>query len=202
MRVLLNPSRSISTVLLLAIAAVLVLFQLAYPRSSGIETAQDPTETPPYPNPIYTAQDAISRTLSYLPDDLVVTQQATRLVTYTTVDEWRDVVGPNSAQHPQSPVWLVGVTANALSVADVLGDLEGFVDDFSAVEGAFYIWDANGGFVAGWGVLDPTTPQNFSTLLALPETSATIVPATVEPLATPIPTPTGGPTWTPASEVP
>ena len=55
----------------------------------------------------------------------------------------------------------------------------------SAVEGAFYAWDTNGGDPVGTGVLRSGGQRSYASLAALPEVPQRIVTATIAWLTTP-----------------
>ena len=99
-------------------------------------------------------------------------------------DAWRQNESPGVLDHV--PMWIVGVTADDLLIADVLSEYHMTNDGPDAfgsapVEGAWYAWDANSGAILGQGVLGPSWSQTMASLAQLPDRWGTlsIVPATV-----------------------
>jgi hypothetical protein len=144
------------------------------------------------PNPIFTAQDAISRSLELFPPGHNPHGEITRLISQEVLDQWRGV--RTNFDLPQAPAWLVGILGDNLTVGDFA---PGGIEDTRPVEGAYYAGDANSGELMGEAVLGPQWPQNYASLAALVEQPFQIAPATPEPSVTPLPTCTPGPSPTP-----
>lgn len=174
--------------------------RLEGPRAArGAEPTVEPTGA------IFSAQDAIERSLAHLPDGAAPTDVTARLTAFAEVDQWRQTSSPGIEGH--APAWLVGIRAAGMLKYDVLGpfiSLDAQAGDeqptdlnlgLSAlntpVDGAFYVWDANGGYVVGAGVLVDGTALTFDSLSAVPDSPLPIVQATpfVLPAAQAGPTP-------------
>jgi hypothetical protein len=101
------------------------------------------------------------------------------LLDYESADEWRGSHSPGSSA--ESPVWLVGIEGTNLSRLDVMASVltDDTVSDATIqVDGAYYLWDANAGVLAGFGVLDANASRSFDSIQALQSLSIDISPAT------------------------
>lgn len=167
------------------------------PPALGRPGQQQPeTPTPPQPTqdpaevyaPIFTDQDALARTLAELPQGIVAHTTLTRLVTEDRFWEWNGGLPASSAGSLLSdPVWIVGVISDGLKVSDVMFVFNG-PQASDPVEGAFYAWQANTGFLLAQGALAAQVPHSRAALAALPNQNLVIqLPAFVP---TPEPTPT------------
>ncbi len=186
------------------------------PRSSSLQVETEtpmstllppPTETPEFPNPILTAQEAISRSLALFPSSANPHGEVARLLTFNDLDQWRRGSSPGTA--PQSPAWLVGILGDNLTMFGLTLPRMGYAGlsdpqlppDIATeapasdwpVEGAFYAWDANSGILVGEGVLsDPAlvlgSYQSYASLVALPSNPLPISSATPYPTMTAFPT--------------
>ncbi len=176
-----------------------------------------PSPTPPYPDPIYTEQQAIDRSLDRFPEGYPPYGEVAILMPYSQLDAWRGGSSPKT--QPDSPAWLVGILADGMTMFDVLLPWLGYAglgdpnlpssvpasaaDSDWVIEGLFYAWDANGGSLIGLGVLtNPSSPmytassRSYESLLALPSHNMPIEPATPIPSPTPGPSPTSiGPVY-------
>lgn len=194
----------------LAIVAITALGVVVL-SGSGPTTAQSPTPTPPptgapdpYARPIFTADDAITRTLATLPEGALVQSVEARLVTSGTLNVlWFQEDNP--AWMGSSPLWIVVVSSETLALGDTIQALPGapLVSDPTPVDGAFVIWDASSGEMVSSGSLEPykyadataaaqgtptippdqTFRYDFSLerFHALPTTAATVITATALP---------------------
>lgn len=155
---------------------------------------EEPTETPTldptrFSEPLYTSQEVISASLQVFPEGFQPTNAVARLITAEVLDNWRGVMSP--FMEPNAPVWMVGVAANGMTVADALPMLygeSGFAPPrggtpaaigAQGIEGMFFAWDANSGSILGRGALMSISGQDFSSISGLAQVTATIVPATL-----------------------
>lgn len=206
-----GPTRSVDRLSLVALTLLVMIVVLSLSSLRGQPplpiTGQEErtptvfvTSTPGYPRPIFSATDAISRSLELFPAGFTPQQAVARNISHRTLNEWRD--GPDYWQenpwvpgeyHPDHPVWIVGILADGLDSRDVmsLGIPEMFMSPTpKAVPGAYYSWDANSGFEAGFGTLITATGEDFASIVNLPTEEITVVPATEIPaIGEPTPTP-------------
>jgi len=159
------------------------------------------TSTPSYPRPIFTAAEAISRSLELFPPGGAPQNTVARNISHRTFGEWLD--GPAYWEdrdpwqpgefHPDHPVWLVGILGNNLTDNDIIAIAvpgEFLSPPAVPVPGAFYAFDANSGLEAGFGALTTAPSEDFASIAALPTEAATVVPATEVPrVGAPSPTP-------------
>jgi len=144
------------------------------------------TETPPDPSsymqemaPLYYDIEAISESLKLFPPQHNPHDIVARLVPYATVDAWR---GSSSFDvSPDGPAWVIGISGDNLSAADVMNaHAPGGLDSSASqrhVDGAFYVWDARSGLLSTVGVLHDSGTRSRASLSALESVSMTIVPA-------------------------
>jgi hypothetical protein len=126
--------------------------------------------------------EAIARSLVEFPQGREPHSPVARLITREALDTWRGV-GSGSDGEGQSPTWLVAILGSGLTVDD-LGPIGPF-GDTRPLEGIFYAWDANAGFLLGHGGLGEPWPQTYGSVTALDEIDTTIVtasPVPTEPL--------------------
>lgn len=190
----------LAVALLLLVAALGWLTGRPSPSRLSPLPQQGPTETAPtyYHDPIETEGEAYLVAGRYVPNGVVFDEEFARLVTMQIADDWRGVDGFYTHENPQTPVWIVALLGDGLTVADILPDWEGFNASVEPVEGAFYMFDANSAARIGWGALESDSPQNETTLRALQNMALPIVPATeAPPLPSSPPTVPGSPTVTP-----
>ena len=160
------------------------------PMPNNLETGQVATATytpdpAAYSRAIFDAQDAISRTLDESPEGHDPVQVVARLVSVATLDDWRMESSP--LMEPQAPAWLVGVIVPGLHVADAMPyfyDPTPDAEGLTPIDGIFYAWDANGGYLIGLGVLGDQWSQNADSLITLVDEEIPIVPATAVVLPT------------------
>lgn len=189
--------RHILTLVALGLSALLAGLVVAQATRSntqpqpGIVALQAETPTPtlePPPEetsaviqdlePIETEAEAIARSMNLFPTGHYPHDAVARLNTYSVIDAWRHTTSPDTEQ--TSPAWLVGILGDTLTIRDLLSDgsLNGGTPVWPAdpVDGAFYVWDANGGWLAGQGILSSTL--TYASLVAVPSLSLTITKAT------------------------
>jgi len=132
------------------------------------------------PEPIETSDEAIERSLAKFPASVTPLDVVAKLCRFGAIDAWREA---SSETSPDSPAWLVGMRGEGLTAASVM--FEGWENDgvnpfpTTPVDGAFYIWDANGGWQAGHGVL--SGERTYESLLHVPTASIPITKATDSP---------------------
>lgn len=168
-------------------------------QKSILSTGQTAPLLDAYATPIYTEQQAISRTLQTLPVTITVSAVAARLIsTNTLTTQWFEDTRP--VWMPQAPIWLVGVLASGMTLGDTILISEGLsaIQDDQPVTGAFVAWDANDGRIHAAGELRPT---QSGTSIELKFTYEKLLTLADEPLiiehATALPTPTMVSTSTP-----
>lgn len=81
---------------------------------------QDPPVTPMLRTPMYTPQDAVSKSLLYFPESFTVITTVVRLTNYSGMDAWSGYSHPLSTVSPSAPVWIVGIVANDMVIADAI----------------------------------------------------------------------------------
>lgn len=152
-----------------------------------IEPTLDPAEV--Y-NPIYTSEDAVSRTLAELPQHFASNAiTITRLVTEEHFWTWNGTFlpSPTAQSGLNDPIWVVGAISDGLKVSDVL-----FIFNESQrndpIEGVYFAWQANTGFLLAQGVLVSHTSINLSTLDLLLDEQLAIQMPTAVPTLEPAPT--------------
>lgn len=151
------------------------------------ETETPPPETPATIqdlDPIESAAEAIARSMELFPTGHNARDAIARLSTYGVIDAWRHTRSPDTESH--APAWLVGILGDNLTINDILFD-PSYNNGTPAwpagnVEGGFYVWDANGGWRAGRGVLS-ATGLSYSSLASLASIETTITKATELPPA-------------------
>lgn len=173
-------------------------------QGSGTPTPTwEPTSTPAFPQPIFTSEDAIARSLVLFPEGHNPHDMVARLITHRTYQQWLLAPGPADPEptqewmppefHPDHPLWLVGVLGDNLTDVDVMSlsaPQEFLPPTPSLVPGAFYAWDANSGIEAGFGTLTTQPGQDHASIVALVDEGVQIVPATEAPaIGEPTPTP-------------
>lgn len=193
-----------TTGLLLAALLVGLVYGLRPASDADPISAQSAIATPEITfytgiTPLYADDEVISRTLKLFPEGKNPHGAVARLLPYETVDDWRDASGPDV--QPDSPAWLVGILGDNLTVEDIMSDYEpgqaGVSGGDVAIEGAFYVWDANSGFLTGVGVLHPSGSRTYATLASLFSVPMTIEAATeLPPYPTDTPPTPGAPTET------
>lgn len=193
----------------LGLAAAIVLLALAFGQGwslaplGGRSLFEEATATePPYPTyaaaPVFSATDAISRSIASLPPGFAHSAVVTRLISDGTLTSWRR--GAASPFVPdESPVWLVGLAVGNMTVGQAMpreygpGAIPAYPapDDPLAytaqtltalsvmpVQGMYFAWNANSGDQLGMGVLGPPWPQTLESIAALPEEVIPITAAT------------------------
>ncbi len=177
-------------------------------RVGGVRSAQEPdppTSTPAdartstpgvYPNPIYTAEDAIARSLARFPPGHSPHSEIARLVSNYTLEVWlRRYPGqPTPAKeegnwgdtNPDGPVWFVGILGEGLTDAEILSVPFDLGPGISA-PGAYYGWDATTGDLVVEGAFLDSGSQSYADLAALADEPLPIEPATPAPKRRPSP---------------
>lgn len=163
----------------------------------------NPTPSPPAnvdvdAHPLFTAAEAISRSLQQFPEGITPTMTVARLVSIGTLNNWRGI--DTTPNQNDAPAWLVGITGDSLRVGDVLL-LANDIDGATLVDGSYYAWNANGGWPLGVGALGDAWPQNITSLSELSNEQIPIAWATAMPTpataATELSQPPEPPTETP-----
>ena len=83
---------------------------------------------------------------------------------------------------PSSPIWVVGILGEGLTLGDTLafpGEMA--VDDPEPVDGAFFLWDANSGAMVSSGALSTGSRFQYLDLIQLNDEALTILHATAVP---------------------
>jgi len=179
--------------------------QVLSPTDTSTPTVPTSTSTPGTTlnaEPIYSAVEAIHRAEQVMPPDFYRESTGVVLTNYDNFESWsgRDANNTDS----EAPVWLVGFEGEDFDFNDVAYAL-GFVEHKEPISsatarpvpipGVYYYFDANGGHLAGVGVLTGTSPFTVDGIRALETVPATIVPATdLAPVDEPTETPTASPT--------
>lgn len=155
-----------------------------------LASAKDVTPEPTKDPTIYTAEDALSRSLyTELPKDVVPIETAVRLV---TCDRYHAFVGGGDSE-PCGPVWLVGIlteglTSHVLYPEDIAFAelLPGLTPNPSRpLKGVLYGWDANGRYLTFQGTLTAVGEDTMERLRALDSEELLITPATEVPSVPP-----------------
>lgn len=132
-------------------------------------------------HPIYTATEAVSKTLMELRPSFQPTEWQARLISRMTLDvAWHDQDVPQD--DPATPIWLVGVLGSGASLDDVysVAGLPGVRPTDTppdAFPGVYYAWDAGSGDIVAQGLLLDGSKQSYSQLIALENEDLTISPA-------------------------
>jgi len=133
---------------------------------------------------IYSAQEAISLTLTQLPSGFIPTQIEARLITETTLNEQFLGLPPEDYETGLGPIWLVGVIGNGLNNADILtppSSVPGYVYTPNAPQsiiGAYFAWDANSSTNVARGFLASSGATSMATILSFVDAPLTIATAT------------------------
>jgi len=133
---------------------------------------------------IYTAQQAISLTLTQLPSGFVPMQIEARLVTEVTLNEQFLGLPPEDYETGLGPIWLVGVIGSGLTNADVLpppSSIPGYIYTPNAPQsiiGAYFAWDANSSTEVARGFLASSGATSMATILSFVDAPLTIATAT------------------------
>ena len=143
----------------------------------------EPTET--YVDPIFTAEEAIERSLAEFPPGITPEAPIARLVSHATIFRWTDS-GPDGWWNPAHPVWLVGVRGEGLTVQAMNTGAPGSIPAISdprLIEGIFWAWDANSGLPTAHGALNDVagSTRTYERLRQIPNEDIAIVPATEFP---------------------
>jgi len=164
-------------------------------------TPSSPTATPTpgtthNADPIFDQDTALRRARALTPPDFDEQSTAVVLVNYDTIQSWsgKDM----SESDPLSPVWLVAFEGNDLDFNDVVyiiglpapSDSSLAAPEQLPIGGVYYYFDANGGHLAGVGILTGEEPLTVDDVRAIQAVAATIVPATdLAPVVDETPTP-------------
>jgi len=141
--------------------------------------------------PIWTASEAIGRTLARFPPELDPHGETALLVTREELAYWSND-GASSADIPtpdrhapssHGPLWVVAVLATNLTPAVLM---PGMMTDSRPADSAYFAWDANSGRLYEEGVPVRGQHQTYATLIALPTTDAPIRAATAVPMNPPV----------------
>jgi hypothetical protein len=159
------------------------------PLHSG--QSQPPFDTFP---PIYSASDAISRSLGLFPTAQAPISPTARLISHGTFEEvwfeWDPATLGDAGWDPTHPLWLVGVMAEGLTTGAIDRWMWMPGDGTAVAEGIFFAWDANSGLLRSRGALAQSqAPRTYGDLVALTDETITIQTATPEPTPEPSPTP-------------
>lgn len=153
------------------------------PEAPPLSAQIPPPEIVDYIWPLYDETQAISESLRIFPVDRNPHDEVARLLMYSEIDEWRGI--SSVGMSPNSPAWLVGIRGDNLTVGDVMAGHSPGLDTIPnadvAVDGAFYVWDANSGELAGVGVLHNQSDRNYASLASLQHQSLPVMAATALP---------------------
>lgn len=140
-----------------------------------------PAPTFPPSAPILTVGNAESMALQQLPSSIIPQQIVTRLVSYSTWQEqW---LGTNPVNNLIGPVWVVAILADGVTTEMIFKDPQDELYSESPTEespivGAHFSWDANGGYLIGYGALKQSGTPSITAALSLPNESLVITSAT------------------------
>ncbi|MBK8540066.1 MAG: hypothetical protein IPL60_08680 [Ardenticatenia bacterium] len=155
-----------------------------------------PTDAPWHPRPIFTASEAIERTLAEF--TFTPTLMTAKLLSASSV--YIGWLGSDSVPElePSLPLWVVALEAPGLSANDVLPEIPlgpapfGWVGASDPADGAYAVWEAYGGMLLMKGALDPPSasggnPYTAQQVHSLVEDTIPIITATSFPTLIPLP---------------
>lgn len=158
--------------------------QISAMQTEAVRTPVPYEEPSLYSSPIYTATEALSRTLALLSPAVTVTQEEVRLISYDTLQQ--QFHGLSSVEEyisstPTGPVWLVGILGDGMDrtmLIDSMPDDPLPTPPPQPVDGLYFAWDANLGQKMEQGVLQPGGYKSMAVLIGISNESLTISPAT------------------------
>lgn len=158
------------------------------PEGPSPAQSHSATPAPGEPNPIYGESDAIQRSLARFPPEKSPTEEVARLITVQEFSDWQGEPVPE--WDPGAPAWLVAVKGSGMQVKDALQLPAAGSSDARSALAAYFVWDANGGYLIAQGAL--LTLDQYDSVVALQTAPLTVQPATTLP-----PEPTTDPTYLP-----
>jgi len=156
----------VSGLLLVSLGALSLQPRINSPMLSRVQSGSVLSST----EPVTTAQDAISRTLSILPDGHSYTGWIARNVDRARLStEWYHETWAGSADWmPSESMWLVGVLGSGLVLSDTIHMNGVHINNAEPVEGAFCIWGQSSGILISSGALKTGTPFTYMQLQSIP----------------------------------
>jgi hypothetical protein len=125
-------------------------------------------------NPIFSEAEAISATLAFFPPGHGLHSAVGRLIkleTYTAMS------GRQAFDYePHVPIWMVAVLADVLTLSEVISLPGAPSENSTAAVGAYFLWDANSGYLIGKGAFGALS--EYHAVINLPNEPLVIASAT------------------------